>query len=76
MLDAVLFDNWVENKLGIQIGGVELDTFAPDDRLRPFKQLFNGDPTKWHGHYAPTGESVDPQALEVWKLWFRIEPAG
>ena len=74
VLNAVVFDNWVESKLAIQVGGVELDTFDPDDRLIPFKRVFSGDPIEWHGHYAPTGEAVDPQDPGGWKLWFRIEP--
>ena len=59
----------------IQIGGVELDTFDPDDRLTTFKHVFKGDPADWFGHYAPTGEAVDQQDLDGWKLWLRIEPA-
>ena len=74
VLNAVLFDGWVESKLAIQIGGVELDTFDPDDRLIPFKRVFSGDPIEWHGHYAPTGEAVDLQDPGGWKLWLRIEP--
>jgi hypothetical protein len=74
-LDAVLFEDWLEGKLAIQIGGVELDTFDPDDRLTSFKHIFGGDPANWFGHYAPTGEAVDPQDMEGWKLWFRVEPA-
>jgi hypothetical protein len=74
-LDAVLFEDWVEEKLAIQIGGVELDTFDPDDRLAPFKEVFRGDPASWFGRYAPTGEAVDQQNMNGWKLWFRIEPA-
>jgi len=73
--DAVLFENWVEGKLAIQIGGLEFDTFDPDDRLDSFKHVFRGDPANWFGHYAPTGEAVDPQDMEGWKLWFRVEPA-
>ena len=76
VLNAVLFDDWAASKLAIQIGGVELDTFDPDDRLLPFRQLFSGDPEAWYGHYAPTGEAVDLQDLDGWRLWFRIEPAG
>ena len=33
VLDALLFEDWAEDTLAIQIGGVELDTFDPDDRL-------------------------------------------
>ena len=32
-LNAVLFEDWVEKTLAVKIGGVELDTFDPDDRL-------------------------------------------
>ena len=74
-LDAILFEDWVAEKLAIQIGGVELDTFDPDDRLAPFKEVFRGDPASWFGRYAPTGEAVDHQDMNGWKLWFRIEPA-
>jgi hypothetical protein len=74
-LDAVLFEDWVEGKLAFQIGGVELDTFDPDDRLASFKHAFRGDPASWFGRYAPSGEAVDPQHVEGWKLWFRVEPA-
>jgi hypothetical protein len=75
-LDAVLFEDWAEGTLAIEVGGVELDTFDPDDRLVPFKRVFTGDPAQWHGHYAPTGEAIDPQDLRGWQLWFRIEAGG
>jgi hypothetical protein len=76
VLDAQLFEGWAESTLAIQIGGVELDTFDPDDRLTAFKQVFRGDAAAWFGRYAPTGAAVDVQDLDGWKLWFRIEPAG
>jgi hypothetical protein len=76
VLDAPLFDDWAEDTLAIQIGGVELDTFDPDDRLPSFRQVFRGDPSAWFGSYAPTGEAVDVHDMDGWKLWFRIEPAG
>jgi hypothetical protein len=75
-LNAVLFDDWAENQLAIQIGGVEPDTLDPDDRLYPFRQQFYGDPTHWFGRYMPTGETIDPQTMKGWKLWLRIEPSG
>ena len=74
--DAVLFEDWAEGTLAIEVGGVELDTFDPDDRLVPFKRVFTGDPAAWHGHYAPTGEAIDPQDLRGWQIWFRIEAGG
>ncbi len=76
VLDTVLFEDWAEGELAIQVGGFELDTFDPDDRLNEFKRVFNGDPAGWTGSYAPTGGVVDPQDMDGWKIWFRIEPAG
>ena len=74
-LDTVLFDDWVESRLTIRVGGVELDTFDPDDRLTPFTHVFRGNPSDWFGAYTPTGEAVDAQDVGGWKLWFRVEPA-
>lgn len=75
-LDAVLFDGWVEGELALEVGGVELDTFDPDDRLSTFKRVFTGDPSGWMGRYGPTGGRIDPQDPGGWQLWFRIEPGG
>ncbi len=75
-VNAVLFEDWAESTLAIKIGGVELDTFDPDDRLAPFKQVFRGDPHGWLARYAPTGDPVDLYDVGGWKLWYRIEPAG
>ena len=75
-LDAVVFEGWVESTMGVRVGGVELDTFDPDDQLVPFKRLFEGDPSGWYGTYAPTGGPIDPNDQGGWQLWFRIEPAG
>jgi hypothetical protein len=76
VLEALLFEGWAESTLALQIGGVERDTFDPDDRLPPFKQVFRGDPYGWLGRYAPTGDAVDLHDVGGWKLWYRIEPAG
>ena len=73
--NVVLFEDWAEQKLAIEIAGVELDTFDRDDRLDPFKEIFRGDPASWFGSYAPNGGAIDPLDLDGWKLWFRIEPA-
>ncbi len=75
-LDATIFEGWAETTLGIEIGGVELDTFDPDDRLATYKRVFEGKPSDWLAHYAPTGNPIDPQHLSGWKLWYRIEYAG
>ena len=75
-VDAVVFDDWVVNTLAVEIGGVELDTFDPDDRLASYKRVFSGDPTNWFGAYAPTSDVVDVQDVGGWRLWLRIEPGG
>lgn len=76
VLHVLLFEGWAESTLALQIGGVELDTFDPDDRLTSFKQVFRGDPFTWLGRYGPTGDAVDVHDVGGWKLWYRIEPAG
>jgi hypothetical protein len=40
----VVFDDWIESKLAVEVAGIELDTFDPDDQLAPFKRMFTGDP--------------------------------
>jgi hypothetical protein len=35
-VNAVVFDDWVESKLAVEVAGIELDTFDPDDQLAPF----------------------------------------
>jgi hypothetical protein len=72
----VIFDDWVDNKLAVEIGGVELDTFDPDDDLASFKRVFTGDPAEWFGTYVPTGETVDVQDVGGSQIWLRIEPGG
>lgn len=75
-LEAVLFEDWVEEQMAVQLGGVELDTLDPDDRLAAFKRQFMGDPDSWFGSYAPTGAPIDPQDMDGWRIWMRIEPSG
>ncbi|MFN0015049.1 MAG: hypothetical protein ACKVU2_10910 [Saprospiraceae bacterium] len=75
-LDAVLFEDWAETALGMEIGGMELDTFDPDDKLASYKRVFQGKPADWLANYAPTGDPIDPQNMGGWKLWYRIEYAG
>lgn len=69
-----MLENWVEGKLAIEIGGVECGTFDPNNRLHSFKQIFKRDPASWFGRFSPKGDVVDPQNVDGWKFWFRIEP--
>lgn len=75
-LNATIFENWVENELRIQIGGIELDTFDPDDHLLRHKQEYTGNPVSWFKNYSPSGDPIDSMDMDGWKLWYRIEQAG
>jgi hypothetical protein len=75
-LNETLFEGYVEHILFVQIGGVELDTFDPDDKLCVYKRRFEGKPRDWIATYNP--ESSQPSVEDVggWKVWYRIEYAG
>lgn len=75
-LNTTIFENWVEDELRIQIGGVELDTFDPDDHLLHYRQEYNGNPVSWFKNYSPSGDPIDSMDMDGWKLWYRIEQAG
>ena len=76
VLNETLFDGYVEHNLFVQIGGVELDLFDPDDKLCIYKRSFGGKPGDWIASYNP--EASQPSAEDVggWKIWYRIEYAG
>ena len=76
VLNEPLFEGYVEHNLFVQIGGVELDTFDPDDKLCVYKRKFEGKPRDWIASYDP--ESSQPSVEDVggWKVWYRIEYAG
>jgi len=76
VLNETLFEGYVEHDLFIQIGGVELDTFDPADKLCIYKRAFRGKPGYWIGSYNP--EVMNPGVEDVggWKVWYRIEYAG
>jgi hypothetical protein len=76
VLNETLFEGYVEHNLFVQIGGVELDTFDPDDKLCTYKRAFTGKPRYWIGSYNP--EIMNPSEEDVggWKVWYRIEYAG
>lgn len=76
VLNEPLFEGYVERSLFVQIGGVELETFDPDDTLCVYKRKFDGRPRDWIASYNP--ESSQPSVEDVggWKVWYRIEYAG
>ncbi len=76
VLNESLFEGYVERSMFVQIGGVERDTFDPDDKRCVYKRKFAGKPRDWIASYDP--ESSQPSVEDVggWKVWYRIEYAG
>jgi hypothetical protein len=73
MKDMVLFEGAVEDHLAVEFTGVELDTFSPNDELNPYRRVFSGAPASWLGQYGPGDESVEPEDMGDWRVWYRIE---
>jgi hypothetical protein len=74
--DKIIFDDFVENKLSVQIGGLELDTFDPDDKLCTYKRIFDGNIEDWIGNYADHDGEMNTENLGSWKVWYRVEFSG
>lgn len=74
-LDVPIFEGVVRDRLAVEISGVELDTFDPDDRLAAYRRIFSGTPEAWVGSFGPGDEAVEPEDLGDWKVWYRIERA-
>jgi hypothetical protein len=72
-LDLVLFEGFVEDQMTIEIIGVELDTFDPDDQLCPYRRIFTGAPGECLGSFGPGDEDIELEDLGDWKVWYRIE---
>lgn len=70
----VVFEGPVSDELAIQVVGRELDTFDPDDHLGLYQRSFRRDPANWFGSYGPGDERVEPETLECFEIWYRIEP--
>src|SRR5262249_55069228 len=74
-LNLPLFEGFVEDHLAVEITGLELDTFDPDDELCPYRRVFNGPPESWLGSFGPGDEKIEPENLGDWRVWYRIERA-
>jgi hypothetical protein len=74
-LGVVLFEGFVEDHLAIELAGIEIDTFDPDDKLCPYRRVFEGPPERCLGSYGPRDEKIDPEDMGGWRLWYRIERA-
>ena len=75
-INHVIFDAFVEDTLFVQIGGLELDTFDPDDLLCTYKRVFNGKPEEWIGSYASHTGEMNVENIGGWKVWYNIEYSG
>lgn len=75
-IKQVIFDDFVENILSVQIGGLELDTFDPDDELCTYKRIFKGSTEEWIGQYAAHTGEMNMEHIGGWKVWYGIEYSG
>ncbi|QLH07183.1 LodA/GoxA family CTQ-dependent oxidase [Nitrosopumilus ureiphilus] len=74
-MNEVLYEGTAYEYLGIQITGIEMDTFDPDDNLCFYKRVFTGNPDSWYGTKGPKNEQIELEDLGDWKIWYRIEKA-
>lgn len=74
-LDLVLFEGFVEDHLAVELTGIEMDTFDRDDKLCPYRRVFDGPPDRWLGAYGPRDEKIDLEDLDTWRVWYRVERA-
>jgi hypothetical protein len=75
-LGQVIFDAYAGRVLSVQIGGLELDTFDPDDRLCAYRRIFKGQPGEWIGTYADHKGEMNIENVGGWKVWYRVEYSG
>ncbi|MEV6431664.1 hypothetical protein [Nocardia sp. NPDC051463] len=59
----------------MEITGIEMDTFDPDDKLRPYRRVFTGLPAERLGSIEPGADHIEPADLGDWRSWYRIERA-
>lgn len=74
-LNLPLFEGFVEDHLAVEITGIEMDTFDPDDEICRYRRIFMGPPESWLGSFGPGAEKIEPEDLGDWRLWYRIERA-
>lgn len=77
-LNVVVFDGYLEEgaSLDVAMGGTEFDWllfFTKRDPLARYRRRFTGSISSWAGTYAPDDEPDDPESLQDWQLWYRIE---
>jgi hypothetical protein len=73
-LDAELFEGRATDELRVRIEGAEADAFDPDDTVGTYTRVLSGSATDWFGSYGPEDEHIDPEEMNAWNVWYRIEP--
>jgi hypothetical protein len=75
-IDKVLFEGEAGDSLVVELSGVELDRFTPDDPLEDYRKEFTGPVSSWVGRYQPTDEGTgDPENMSDWRVCYDIEMA-
>jgi len=75
-IDKVLFEGEAGDSLVVELSGVELDRFTPDDPLEDYRKEFTGPVSSWVGRYQPTDEGTgDPENMSDWRVCYDVEMA-
>jgi len=73
-INQALFHGFVSDNLSIEIVGIELDTFDPDDDLGKYTRLFDCSCEELLRSYEPDDDGpIDPEDVGRWRVWYRIE---
>lgn len=67
-INLLLFEGFVENDIAMEITGIEMDTFDPDNKLRPCRRVFTGLLAEWLGSIGPGADPIEPEDLGDWRL--------
>lgn len=75
VLNATLYEGEVKDgeALEVVLKGTELDLICEGDQLAAYHRRWEGDPRTWFGRHVPGDEKSDPESMNNWKVWLRIE---
>lgn len=74
-INLPLFEGCVQDHVAMANTGIEMGTFDPDDKFRPYRPVFTGLPAEWLGSIGPGADHIEPEDLGDWRLRYRIERA-
>ena len=81
VLNWVIFEGEVSDRLSVEVKGEEEDRFGANDFLTTYEREFRGPVDDWVGAYGPgedTGDDPnddDPEMMSDWRVTLRIETA-